>query len=272
MPPRKRHRRHYMSQSNGMITERYDAKGMRAHALHLFSCVTLVITGWYMAKQFNMCAAVNAWQFIPYENLRLFHMFAALIFIMAVWILIPYNLLTSGHLLQEIFWIPDVIRLKDMALSLVGKAEYPRFTIVDSETKHYGNKLHPFVKLMVIPENIAIFLIVASGVIMYDPEFAIWQSTVKPWILMLVGYISPWFSMSAIGLIRTVHLWAMYWFVIELVLHFGFLGMDPRTTRYFNAIFVSGEEELDEYTEIVKEPQHEEKVVKKQRHPLVVLK
>jgi len=63
----------------------------------------------------------------------------------------------------------------------------------------------------------------------------------------------------------------MYWFVVELAMHFGFLGLDPRTLKYFNAIFVRGTEELDQYTEIVREP-HEEKVVKKRRHPLVVLK
>ena len=142
-----------MSQSNGLVTERYDPKGMRAHAFHLFSCVTLVITGWYMAKQFNMCTA-DAWQLIPYIDVRFFHVFAAIIFIMAVWIIIPYNLLTCGHLLSEIFWIPDVIYLKNLVLSLFGKAEYPRYIIVDSETGHYKNKLHPFVKFMVIPERI----------------------------------------------------------------------------------------------------------------------
>jgi len=256
-----------MSQS--LITERYDPKGMRAHAFHLFSCVTLVITGWYMAKQFNVCT-LDSWQYIPYENLRFFHMFAALIFIMAVWIFIPYNLLTCGHLLSEIFFIPDMIQLKNQFLSLFGKAEYPRFVVVDEETKHYKNKLHPFVKLMVIPENIAVVLIVISGVIMYDPEFGFWQESVKPLILSYIGYISPWFNMSAIGFVRTIHQWAMYWFVIELVLHFGFLGMDPRTMKYFNAIFVNGKEDMDQYTEIVREP-HKEKP-KGRRHPMVVLK
>ena len=222
---------------------------MRAHAFHLFSCVTLVITGWYMAKQFNMCT-LDAWQFIPYENVRFFHMFAALIFIVAVWIFIPYNLLTCGHLLSEIFFIPDAIQLKNQFLSLFGRAEYPRFVVVDEASGHYKNKLHPFVKLMVIPENIAIFLIVLSG----------------------IGYISPWFNMAPIGFVRTVHQWAMYWFVVELVLHFGFLGMDPRTMKYFNAIFVNGKESMDQYTEIVREP-HKEKPAKKGRHhPAVVLK
>jgi len=259
-----------MSQSNGLVTERYDPKGMRAHAFHLFSCVTLVITGWYMAKQFNMCT-LDAWQFIPYENVRFFHMFAALIFIMAVWIFIPYNLVTSGHLLSEIFFIPDAIQLKNQFLSLFGRAEYPRFIIVDEKSGHYKNKLHPFIKLMVIPENIAIFLIVLSGVIMYDPEFAIWQESVKPAILYGIGYISPWFNMAPIGFVRTIHQWAMYWFVVELALHFGFLGMDPRTLKYFNAIFVNGKESMDQYTEIIREP-HKEKSAKKRRHPLVVLK
>jgi cytochrome b subunit of formate dehydrogenase len=184
-----------------------------------------------MAKQFNMCtvmdASANAWQLIPYETVRLFHMFAALIFIMAVWIFIPYNLLTCGHLLSEIFFIPDAIQLKNQFLSLFGKAEYPRFVIVDEESGHYKNKLHPFVKLMVIPENIAIVLIVLTGVIMYNPEFAIWQTIVEPAILVGVGY-------------------------------------------YFNAIFVNGKEDMDEYTEIIREP-HKEKPAKKGRHPVVVL-
>ncbi|MEA3323812.1 MAG: hypothetical protein U9Q37_01560 [Euryarchaeota archaeon] len=64
--------------------------------------------------------------------------------------------------------------------------------------------------------------------------------------------------MSPIGFVRTVHLLAMYWFVVELAMHFGLLGMDPRTMKYFNAVFVSGKEELDKYTEIVRVP-HEDK-------------
>ena len=265
-----RQRRHYMSQSNGLITERYDPKSMRAHAFHLFSCVTLIITGWYMAKQFNMCT-MDAWQSIPYESVRLFHMFAALIFIIAVWIFTIYNLLTSGHLLSEIFFIPDAIQLKNMILSLFGKAEYPRYVVVDQETGHYKNKLHPAIKLLVIPENIAIVLIVATGVIMYAPEYAFWSMYIEPGILYYIGYISPWFNMSPIGFVRTVHLWAMYWFIVELALHFGLLGMDPRTTKYFNAVFVNGKEEMDKYTEIIRAP-HKEKPAKKGHHPLVVLK
>ena len=264
-----------MSQSTGLVTERYDPKGMRAHAFHLFSCVTLIITGWYMAKQFNMCtvmdASANAWQLIPYETVRMFHMFAALIFIIAVWIFIPYNLVTSGHLLSEIFFIPDAIQLKNLFLSLFKKAEYPRFVIVDEKSGHYKNKLHPFVKLMVIPENIAVVLIVITGLIMYNPEFAIWQTTVEPAILMGVGYVSTLFNMSPIGFVRTIHLWAMYWFIVELVLHFGFLGMDPRTMKYFNAVFVNGKEDMDEYTEIIREPHKEKKPKAKGKHPVVVL-
>jgi hypothetical protein len=40
--------------------------------------------------------------------------------------------------------------------------------------------------------------------------------------------------------------------------------------KYFNAIFVNGKEDMDEYTEIIREP-HEEKPAKKGRHPVVVL-
>ncbi len=257
-----------------IVGKRYTMRDRVAHQSHMITCVLLVITGLYMALQFNVCS-LGAWTLMSYQNLRLIHVVAGILFLLVNWTLIPFNLVTSGHMLQYIFSPKDVVRLKQAIVSLITGGEYPKYTIFNKTTGHYENKLHPAYKLMVIFEGMAIVFIGLSGIIMIDLKFgfvdfniAIWNNFMAWLVGDIAGSVSVFIGMTGIEFIRMIHLWATYWFVLELIIHLGFLGVDPRMTQYIKALFLTGNETMDEYTEIV-EGAHAEH---KKKKPLFVFK
>lgn len=242
---------------NRIVAQRYRVREMVAHGAHMITCVVLIATGLYMAIQFNICT-LEAWRIISYQDLRLVHVITSILFLMVNWMLIPHNLLTSGHITQYIFGPKDADRLKKAVGALLNKNPFPRYTIFNASTEHYENKLHPAVKLMVIFEGIAIVIIGFSGIIMLDLKFGIVDFNVPAWnnfmawfVGDITGSISVFFGMTGIEFIRTIHLWATYWFILELIIHLGFLGVDPRLTQYFKAMFLTGKEVIDKDTEII---------------------
>lgn len=248
-----------------IVGQRYTLRDMVAHQTHMVTCVVLIITGLYMALQFNICT-LDAWKLITYQNLRLIHVVAAILFLLVNWTLIPFNLVTSGHLMQYIFSPKDAKRLKEAFVGIVKPNRYPKYTIFNKTTGHYENKLHPAYKLMVIFEGMAIVLIGLSGIIMIDLKFGIINFDIPAWnnlmgwlVVDIIGRASAYIGMSGIEFIRTVHLWATYWFVLELIIHLGFLGIDPRMTKYLKAMFISGKELMDENTEITEGAEHAKK-------------
>ena len=257
-----------------IVGQRYSLRDMVAHQTHMITCVLLIISGVYMALQFNHCT-ITAWQLINYQDIRLIHVIASILFLLVNWTLIPFNLLTSGHFLQYIFSLKDITRLKQAIVGIFKpKNKYPKYTIFNKTTGHYENKLHPAYKLMVIFEGMAIVLIGLSGIIMLDLKFGIvnfdiplWNNFMAWFVGDITGSVSVYLGMSGIELIRTIHLWATYWFVFELIIHLGFLGIDPRMTKYIKAMFFTGKETMDEYTEIT-EGSH----AKKPKKPLFVFK
>jgi len=262
---------------NNIVGKRYTMRDRVAHQSHMITCVLLVITGLYMAIQFNACS-LGTWTLMSYQNLRLIHVVAGILFLLINWTLIPFNLVTSGHMLQYIFSPKDVIRLKQAIVSLITGSEYPKYTIFNKTTGHYENKLHPAYKLMVIFEGMAIVFIGLSGIIMIDLKFgfvnfdiAVWNNLMAWLVGDIAGSVAVFIGMTGVELIRTIHLWATYWFVLEFIIHLGFLGVDPRMTQYINALFLTGNETMNEYTEIV-EGDHEHKKKKSQKRPLIVFK
>lgn len=256
-----------------IVGQRYTLRDMVAHQSHMITCVLLVITGLYMAVQFNICT-LDAWRLISYQDLRLIHVVAGILFLLVNWTLIPYNLLTSGHIMQYLFSLTDVKRLKNAVVGIIQHEKYPKYTIFNKTTRHYENKLHPAFKLMVIFEGMAIVLIGLSGIIMIDLKFGIvdydiaaWNNFMAWFVEGIVGSVSVFIGMTGIEFIRTIHLWATYWFVVELIIHLGFLGVDPRMTKYFKAMFLTGKEIMDEHAEIT-EGEHIEGSSK----PLLVFK
>ncbi|MDF1557946.1 MAG: cytochrome b/b6 domain-containing protein [ANME-2 cluster archaeon] len=263
----------YPNADDDIVGKRYSLKEMVAHQTHMITCVVLIISGLYMALQFNICT-MDAWNLISYQSLRLIHVVAGILFLMVNWGLIPFNLLTSGHILQYIFSPKDAVRLKQALAGILRPEKYPKYTIYNKTTGHYENKLHPAYKLMVIFEGIAIVFIGLSGIIMIDLKFgivdynvAVWNDFMAWFVEDITGSVAVFIGMTGIELIRTLHLWATYWFVIELIIHLGFLGVDPRMTQYFKALFITGKETMDEYTEIVEGEHAEHK-----KKPILVFK
>jgi len=257
-----------------VVGKRYGLKEMVAHNLHMLTCVILIISGLYMMKQFNICAA-DSWGLISYDPLRLIHIVVAILFLLMNWVLIPYNLISSGHIFQYIFGPKDIVRLKDAFVGIFNKEQYPKYTIYNKTTGHYENALHPVVKLLCIFEGMAIVLIALTGFIMIDLNFVIIHFNIPLWndlmtwlVEDVIGFFAAFINMTGVQLVRSVHLWATYWFVIELIFHLGFLFIDPRTGKYFKAMFLTGKEEMDEYTEVT-EGGHEEK---KEKHPIIVFR
>ncbi len=74
-----------------------------------------------------------------------------------------------------------------------------------------------------------------------------------------------------------IHLWATYWFVLELIIHLGFLGTDPRMSQNVKALFLTGKETMNEYVDVV-EGAHEEHKNKpgdkrpREKRPLIVFR
>ena len=220
-----------------------------------------------MIQQFNICT-LDAWGWISYQNLRLIHVVAAILFILVNSIMLPFNILTSGHILQYIFGFKDIFRLKDSIIGIIKPEQYPKYTIFNKTTGHYEHKLHPAFKLMVIPEGIGLVLIIISGIIMLDLKFGVvnfdiplWNNLMAWFVEDITGSVSVYIGMSGIEFIRTIHLWATYWFVLELIIHLGFLGIDPRMTKFFKAMMLTGKETMDEHTEITEggHAEHEKK-------------
>ena len=81
---------------------------------------------------------------------------------------------------------------------------------------------------------------------LYSLNWTLLGLPVSQWIISLAGYIAPLFNVSALGLLRAVHLAATYWFVFEFVIHVGILELDLKVWKYYKAIFWSGKEDLSD--------------------------
>jgi len=242
-----------------MIVERYTFLERATHLIHLVALFILIITG---------LKIYAGWDFMTFHNARSLHMIAVPIFLVANWILVPFNLLTSeckgcvvsgkGHRMMHIihryiFGPTDIRRLKLIMLNYIGKGKYPAFTVYDSEAGHYDDKLHPIMQLLLIFEGSAIFIVALSGIVLYNIEWTLLGLPISAWILSASGLIAPLLDMSALGFLRTLHLAMMYWFVLELVVHVGILEFDPKVWKYYKAIFLNGKEDLsdDAYVEVI---------------------
>jgi hypothetical protein len=178
------------------------------------------------------------------------------------WILIPYNIFSEGHGVlgkishftdHYIFGPKDATRLSDIIKNFFRKGRYPAFSIYDEEKGHYETKLHPLMKILIVLEGLAIFLIAVSGIVLYRLDWSLFGLPIGSWILSAGGLVAPSFGMTSLEFLRTLHLLLTYWFVFELVVHVGILEFDPRVWKYYKAIFWSGKEDLSDthYSEFV---------------------
>ena len=240
----------------GMVVERYTFLERTAHLVHLLCMFILLVTG---------LKIYLGWDFIIYDKARALHMIAASFFLAVNWILIPYNVFSCGGEACEIkfrinsfidsyiFGPEDAKRLKAIILNFFGKGKYPAFSIYDAREGRYITKLHPLLKLLIILESTAIFLIAITGIVLYDQNWSLFGLQFAHLILAIFGVFAPFLNVPALGLVRLGHLIASYWFIFELIVHVGILELDPKVWKYHKAIFWSGKEDLSDrnFVEIV---------------------
>ncbi|AKB73952.1 Methanophenazine hydrogenase cytochrome b subunit [Methanosarcina lacustris Z-7289] len=246
-----------------LVVERYTLLERVTHLVHLLAMLILLVTG---------LKIYLGWDFMDFDTARALHMIAVPFFLVANWILVPYNLFSCpemgcsikgrfDHFIESyIFGVKDAKRLKAIILNFFGRGNYPAFTVYDVKEGHYRTKLHPMFKLLIIIESTAIFFIAVTGVVLYNLYWVLLGLPVAQWIISIAGYFAPYLSVSALGLIRMIHLAAAYWFLLELILHVGILEFDPKVWKYHKAIFWSGKEDLSEshFVRVIEENDNKE--------------
>jgi len=254
-----------MKQKDSMLVKRYSFLERMAHFVHLATLFILLITG------FKIYAG---WDFMSYHIALVIHMIAAILFVFVNWIIIPYNVLTTEcpscsmcadkvhniiiHRMRHIahrylFGLTDIRRMKQIFLNYLGKADYPAFTVYDVKNEGYIDKLHPVTQLMLFFEGAAVMLVVFTGIVLYDLQWAFFGLPVSEWILSGAEIISASLNMHVLAFIRTAHLMMAYFFIVELIIHVGIVEFDPKVWKYHKAIFLTGKEDLSDsnYVELV---------------------
>lgn len=231
------------------IVERYTWLERVTHLVHLIAMFVLLITGF---KIYFM------WGFMSFETARAWHMIAVPFFLVANWLLVPYNIFSCKgekcsfrHRVEHfkesyVFGKADAERLIGTIKNFFGKGRYPAYTIYDERSDHYVTKLHPAMKILLVLESMAIFLVAATGIVLYSLTWSPFGIPISAWILSAGWYFSSLINANGIALIRFLHLLAAYWFVLELIIHVGIIEFDPDAWKYHKAIFWSGKEDLSD--------------------------
>ncbi|MDD3042859.1 MAG: cytochrome B [Methanosarcinaceae archaeon] len=242
------------TRNNETVVERYTVLDRAAHTLHAFAMVVLILTG---------LKIYAGWDFMSFHNARALHMLMVPILLAINWILIPYNIFSASeggiqkkleHFMDHYIYGPeDAERTVAIVKNFFGKGKYPAFSIYDKEEGHYKTKLHPIMKILIVLEGTAIFLIAVSGIVLYKLDWSLFGLPVASWILSAGDFIAPALGFSSLQFFRMLHLLMTYWFVFELVIHVGILEFDPHIWKYYKAIFWSGKEDLSDehFVEVV---------------------
>ena len=235
--------------SRRKVVERYTWLERVTHLVHLIAMFVLLITGF---KIYFM------WGFMSFEAARALHMIAVPFFLVANWLLVPYNIFSCKgekcsfkHRVEHfkesyMFGKADAERLIGTIRNFFGKGRYPAYTIYDERSDHYVTKLHPAMKILLVFESLAIFLVAVTGVVLYSLTWSPFGIPVSQWILSVAWFFASLINANGIALVRFLHLFAAYWFVLELIIHVGIIEFDPDAWKYHKAIFWSGEEDLSD--------------------------
>lgn len=235
--------------SRRMVVERYNWLERVTHLVHLVSMFVLLITGFKI---------YTGWGFMSFEAARALHMAAVPFFLVANWFLVPYNIFSCKgehcsirdrlyHFKESyLFGKDDAERLVDIMKNFFGKGKYPAFTVYDERKGHYVTKLHPGMKLLIIFESTAIFLVAITGIVLYSLTWSPFGIPISEWILSISWFFASMINADGLALIRFLHLLAAYWFVLEFIIHVGILEFDPDAWKYHRAIFWSGKEDLSD--------------------------
>lgn len=244
--------------SRRIIVERYTWLERVTHLVHLVAVLILLVTG---------LKIYFGWEFMSFQTARAWHMIAVPFFLVANWILVPYNLFSCKeercsvrdrieHFKDSyVFGKADAERLIDIIKNFFGKGRYPAFTVYDERKGHYVTKLHPLMKILIVLESIAIILVAITGVVLYNLNWSPFGIPVSAWILSVTWYFASFFNANALEVLRLLHLLAAYWFIFEIVVHVGIVELDPAAWKYHKAIFWSGKEDLSDrhFVEVIEE-------------------
>lgn len=239
--------------NRSMVVERYTITDRIAHTVHAIAMIVLIITG---------LKIYTGWDFMSFSTARALHMIMVPFLLAVNWILIPYNIFSEGrgvfgkisHFTDHyIFGPKDAVRLGGIIKNFFRKGRYPAYSIYDEEKGHYETKLHPVMKILIVLEGTALFLIAVSGVVLYKLDWSVFGLPIGSWILSIGNLIAPYFDLTAIQFYRILHLALTYWFIFELVVHVGILEFDPNVWKYYKAIFWSGKEDFSDphYSEYI---------------------
>lgn len=235
--------------SRRKVVERYTWLERVTHLVHLIALFVLLITG------FKIYAG---WDFISFDAARTWHMIAVPFFLVANWLLVPYNIFSCKgekcsirHRMEHfkesyMFGRDDAERLIDTIKNFFGKGRYPAYTIYDERSERYVTKLHPAMKILLVFESLAIFLVAVTGIVLYSLTWAPFGIPISEWILSVAWYFASLINENGLVLLRFLHLLAAYWFVLELIIHVGIIEFDPNAWKYHKAIFWSGKEDLSD--------------------------
>jgi cytochrome b subunit of formate dehydrogenase len=69
---------------------------------------------------------------------------------------------------------------------------------------------------------------------------------ISQWLLAIADIVAPIFNMGGIPFMRTIHLLMAYFFIIEVIIHVGIIEFDPKVWKYHKAVFLTGEEDLND--------------------------
>lgn len=249
----------------GRFIERYSFLERLAHFSHLAALFVLLITGF----KINF-----GWDFIAYHTALVYHMIFAILFMIANWVIIPYNILTmecprceaceagghniylhrAAHIVRRyIFGLNDAKKVKQILLYYAGKAEYPAYNVYDVKNKGYLDKIHPITKFLLFFEGIAVALVFFTGIVLYDLQFSVLGFPLSQWLLSIGDIAAPYVNLGSLALMRTVHLMIAYFFIAEVIIHVGIVEFDPKVWKYHKAIFWTGKGDLGnlDYVELI---------------------
>jgi len=206
------------------------------HWSTLIAIVGLIITGGQ--KYFG-------WSLLePSFNLFL-HYISAILLVAVNFILVPY-LLLLGSAVHYVLTMTDIRRAWGIFKNILGRGEYPAFSIYDLKLGRYDSKFHPVMKLLFIGESLAIVTALFTGLYLHDGQFELLGVQVSQYVFYAAKQLSPIFYPSAEAIIRSFHLAVWYFFVIDIVFRVGVLSFDPLMKKYLRAIFITGKDDLSE--------------------------
>lgn len=233
-----------MNEKNRLIVTRHTALERFSHYANILSLAGLAASGFIVYLGLPYLDAADA---------RAIHILCAAVFLAVNWIVIPYNTIVEGRLVEIWFLPADLRRLGEVIANFFTGSEYPRYTIYDERKGRFRNRLHPVTKLLLHSHYVALLIATVTGIVLYSTGLSIVGVNISGIILTVLDFVSPLLSLSGIGLARVLHLAAAYWFIIETVVHVGMVQLDPRKFQHIRSMFVDGREDLmaDQTAEIL---------------------